>query len=349
MYKQVLRSDSRSIWATNGIGCVLSHMLFITEARVLFAEVREATADFCDVWLNIAHVYVEQNQYVAAVQMYENCLKKFFQHYNVEVLLYMARAYAKDGKLKEAKLTLLRARRIAPQDTVILYNIALILQKLASQLLRNEKSTLEEVMQAVRELGEADGQAFEPVGDVVGGGLAFERRVHRQHHFVDAARGDAADEGFDGKVVRGDAVQRGEFAAENVIFAGEKPRAIERPEIGDFLHHAQRARIAAGVGADAAGIGGVDIAADAAGDQRLVDAGECCQQRGHRGFAALDQVEHRTPRAARAETGEAGELLDKGFDIGGGHAVGDRGVESLAQYHTSPPAGEDRLGLARSA
>jgi len=39
------------------------------------------------------------------------------------------------------------------QDTVILYNIALILQKLASQLLRDEKSTLSEVLQAVHELG----------------------------------------------------------------------------------------------------------------------------------------------------------------------------------------------------
>jgi len=35
----------------------------------VFAQVREATADFCDVWLNIAHIYVEQKQYVAAVQM----------------------------------------------------------------------------------------------------------------------------------------------------------------------------------------------------------------------------------------------------------------------------------------
>ena len=37
--------------------------------------------------------------------------------------------------LKEAKAALLKARRVAPQDTVILYNIALVLQKLASQLL----------------------------------------------------------------------------------------------------------------------------------------------------------------------------------------------------------------------
>merc|ERR1711902_218946 len=74
-------------------------------------------------------------------------------YHNVDVLLYPARAYAKNGKLKEAKMTLLKARRVSPQDTVILYNIALILQKLASRLLRDEKSTLSEVLQAVHELG----------------------------------------------------------------------------------------------------------------------------------------------------------------------------------------------------
>merc|ERR1711884_999549 len=153
MYKQVMRNDPKNIWAANGIGCVLAHKGYINEARVLFAEVRESTADFCDVWLNIAHIYVEQQQFVAAIQMYENCLKKFYKYHHVDTLLYLARAYAKNGKLKEAKMTLLKARRVAPHDTVILYNIALILQRLASQLLRDEKSTLEEVLQAVHELG----------------------------------------------------------------------------------------------------------------------------------------------------------------------------------------------------
>lgn len=41
----------------------------VNEARDIFAQVREATAEFCDVWLNIAHIYVEQKQYVSAVQM----------------------------------------------------------------------------------------------------------------------------------------------------------------------------------------------------------------------------------------------------------------------------------------
>lgn len=173
MYKQVLKIDPKNIWAANGIGAVLAHKGAVNEARDIFAQVREATADFCDVWLNIAHVYVEQRQFVSAIQMvmvfmcswqflcsywifcfqYENCLRKFYKYNNVEVLQYLARAYLKAGKLKEAKMVLLKARRVAPQDTVLLYNIALVLQRLATQILKDEKSTLQTVLQAVHELG----------------------------------------------------------------------------------------------------------------------------------------------------------------------------------------------------
>lgn len=84
---------------------------------------------------------------------YENCLRKFYKYSNVEVQQYLARAYFKAGKLKEAKMVLLKARRVAPQDTVLLYNIALVLQRLATQILKDEKSTLQTVLQAVHELG----------------------------------------------------------------------------------------------------------------------------------------------------------------------------------------------------
>ncbi|XP_069936971.1 RNA polymerase-associated protein CTR9 homolog [Cherax quadricarinatus] len=152
MYKTVLRTDPRSIWAANGIGAVLAHKGYINEARDIFAQVREATADFSDVWMNIAHIYVEQKQFINAIQMYENCQKKFFKYPNVEVLGYLARAYFKAAKLKEAKYTLLKARHVAPHDTVILYNLALVLQRLAMQVLRDEKSVLKTVLAAVHEL-----------------------------------------------------------------------------------------------------------------------------------------------------------------------------------------------------
>ena len=61
--------DSKNLYAANGVGCVLAHKGYLSEAREVFAAVREATAEMPDVWLNLAHCYTHQKQFVAAVQM----------------------------------------------------------------------------------------------------------------------------------------------------------------------------------------------------------------------------------------------------------------------------------------
>ena len=155
-YKQVLKIDPRNIWGANGVGCVLAHKGLLTEARDIFAQVREATADFSDVWLNIAHILVEQKQYIRAIQMYENCAKKFHKHTNVDLLNYLIRALAKANKyvwdfmreylyvlcyikifpirLAECKNMLLKLRHVAPEDPMCMYNLALVQQKLSKQV-----------------------------------------------------------------------------------------------------------------------------------------------------------------------------------------------------------------------
>uniref|UniRef100_A0A671S0V2 RNA polymerase-associated protein CTR9 homolog n=1 Tax=Sinocyclocheilus anshuiensis TaxID=1608454 RepID=A0A671S0V2_9TELE len=113
IYKQVLRNDAKNLYAANGIGAVLAHKGYFREARDVFAQVREATAEISDVWLNLAHIYVEQKQYISAVQM---------------------------------------ARHVAPSDTVLMFNVALVLQRLATLVLKDEKSNLKAVLSAVKEL-----------------------------------------------------------------------------------------------------------------------------------------------------------------------------------------------------
>ena len=66
--------------------------------------------------------------------------------------MYLARAYYKCGKLRECRQTLLKARHVLPSDTVLLYNIALVLQKLATSILKDEKSNLKTVLGAVTDL-----------------------------------------------------------------------------------------------------------------------------------------------------------------------------------------------------
>ena len=152
MYQRVLRIDPRNIWAANGVGCVLAHMRLLNEARDIFAQVREATADFSDVWLNIAHILVEQSQYIRAIQMYENCAKKFYKHTNVELLAYLIRALYKANRLVDCKQMLLRARHIAPDDTTFMYNLALIQQKLSKQIMSDNKSNSRAVQCAISDL-----------------------------------------------------------------------------------------------------------------------------------------------------------------------------------------------------
>lgn len=151
-YRAALKHDPRNIYAASGIGCIFAVRGLFNEARDIFSQVREATADFPDVWINIAHIYVEQRQYVAAVQMYENCLKKFFNNSNTDILSYIARALYKANKLADCKKVLLRARYICPSDLVILFNLAKVLKTLARQIFEDRKSTYQAVVTAEYEL-----------------------------------------------------------------------------------------------------------------------------------------------------------------------------------------------------
>eukprot|EP00118_Oscarella_pearsei_P009930 m.58713 g.58713 ORF g.58713 m.58713 type:complete len:1092 (+) comp34825_c0_seq5:588-3863(+) len=152
LYKQVLQTDTGNLYAANGIGAVLAEKGYFREARDVIAQVREATADIPDVWLNLAHIYVEQKQFASAIQMYENALAKFYGWKNTEVMLYLARAYFRAGRLAQSKIVLLRARHIMPQDSLLLFNLSLVMQRLATATLKDTKSSLRGVTKAVKEL-----------------------------------------------------------------------------------------------------------------------------------------------------------------------------------------------------
>ena len=62
-----------------------------------------------------------------------------------DCLTYLARALFKNNLMDECKRCLIKARRVAPQDTVVLYNLALVMQQLAERKLTASKSNLKEV------------------------------------------------------------------------------------------------------------------------------------------------------------------------------------------------------------
>lgn len=91
-------------------------------------------------------------------------MRTFHLESDPECLTYLARALFKCGNLIECKQCLIKARHVAPSDTVVLYNLALVMQQLAERKLTDTKSNLKAVVGAVRDL-ELSQKYFEWLAD----------------------------------------------------------------------------------------------------------------------------------------------------------------------------------------
>ncbi|XP_017492305.1 PREDICTED: RNA polymerase-associated protein CTR9 homolog, partial [Rhagoletis zephyria] len=205
MYRNALRQDELNLYAANGIGCVLAAKGAFNEARDVFSQVREATADFPDVWVNIAHIYVETRQYVNAIQMYENCHRRFYPAPNTEILMYIARAYYRWGRMRQCKTVLLRIRHVTPNDATVIFNLALVLQRIAASVLEEPKCPLRTILSAVHELNLAhryfdhlrlnpEPTKFDPVAAGAEEQRCKDLITQAQHHVARARRADAEEQ-----------------------------------------------------------------------------------------------------------------------------------------------------------
>ena len=68
-----------------------------TRCRHHHLQVQEASAAsdgfwrMPDAWVNLANVYLAQQQYIPAIQMYKTALRKFYDNRSAIVMLYLAR------------------------------------------------------------------------------------------------------------------------------------------------------------------------------------------------------------------------------------------------------------------
>lgn len=68
-FRSVLKKEPRNVFAAHGIGCVLAVEGRLSEAKDVFVSVREAESDIPEPWLNLAHVYLDQKNYVNAIKL----------------------------------------------------------------------------------------------------------------------------------------------------------------------------------------------------------------------------------------------------------------------------------------
>jgi len=65
--------------------------------------VAAATADLVlpDVWVNLAHIFLAQEQYNNAIKMYQNCLKKFYYNCDSQVRSHPSAPSEQPGPTRE--------------------------------------------------------------------------------------------------------------------------------------------------------------------------------------------------------------------------------------------------------
>uniref|UniRef100_A0A5B7AH77 Uncharacterized protein n=1 Tax=Davidia involucrata TaxID=16924 RepID=A0A5B7AH77_DAVIN len=160
LYTEVLVQHTANLYAANGAGVVLAEKGHFDVSKDLFTQVQEAASgsvfvQMPDVWINLAHVHFAQGNFMLAVKMYQNCLRKFYYNTDSQVLLYLARTHYEAEQWQDCKKTLLRAIHLAPSNYTLRFDAGVAMQKFSASTLQKTKRTADEVRSTVAELKNA--------------------------------------------------------------------------------------------------------------------------------------------------------------------------------------------------
>ena len=159
-YQKALMQQPNNMYAANGVGIVLAERGLFDISKEIFTQVQEAATgilavDMPDVWINLGHIYLAQGQFALAVKMYHNCLKRFYNNTDSQVLLYLARTHYEAEQWQDCKRALLRAIHLAPSNYMLRFDVAIAMQKFSTATLQKLKRTADEVRLSVLELKNA--------------------------------------------------------------------------------------------------------------------------------------------------------------------------------------------------
>ncbi|CAI5712020.1 unnamed protein product [Hyaloperonospora brassicae] len=139
-YKKTLALHPHNIYAANGLGIMIAEKGNFELAKQIFSQVREASPDVPDAWINLAHIFVAEERYQEAVQLYTVCLTKCYQGQDLEVLLYLSKAYYEWKDFPSCIATLSRGLHMYPNDLRLWYNTGLAQEDYAVTTLGQEKT-----------------------------------------------------------------------------------------------------------------------------------------------------------------------------------------------------------------
>lgn len=127
-YISVLEYDEANCFATLGIGNVLAEHGKLNEAMEIYKVLKESNPNMSQPLINQAHLSMAQNNFEVAVNLYQKVLEKFFiGGKNLEIELYLAKAYFKMKAFEKCRKTLNNMIIRYPSELRLKFNLALCL------------------------------------------------------------------------------------------------------------------------------------------------------------------------------------------------------------------------------
>lgn len=131
---QTLERTDRYCCASNDSDALLCNYGQLDDNKLIFKKILESSKQWRETLLNLAHMALELGRYVEAIELYTQCLREIPFANCAQAMQLLARSLCQDGRIKEAKDWLLKARHVAPQDMKLLYNLAVIIKEECSDI-----------------------------------------------------------------------------------------------------------------------------------------------------------------------------------------------------------------------
>ena len=162
-FRKILQTQPNNLYAANGLGIVLAEKGHLSAAKLVFSQVREAAPEMPDAWINLAHIYMVEDRLAEAIQLYSVCLAQCYHGQDVELMMYLGRAYYESHKYDDAIRILSKAVHMDQTHLQCWYNLGYVLEDYAVKTLRDEipgriigERTIKDVEKAIANLKRAE-------------------------------------------------------------------------------------------------------------------------------------------------------------------------------------------------
>lgn len=102
-YITVLETDETNAFASLGVANVLAEHNKVTESMEVYKALKETNPNIPHPLINQAHLNIAQGNYESAINLYQKALEKYHGGRDLEIELYLSKAYFKIKNYEQCK------------------------------------------------------------------------------------------------------------------------------------------------------------------------------------------------------------------------------------------------------